>query len=69
MVTSDKKKKRKINRYKNQDKFSHLSKISYLTKIFDIMLPNLDPRPKYKNMVKNKQHKFQIKLKLQNNTN
>ena len=54
---------------KNLDKTSYLCKISYLIKFFDIILPNLDPRPEEKNMAKHKQSKSQIELKLPNNTN
>ena len=46
-----------------------LCKITYLIKIFDIILPNLDSIPEVKNMAKNKQNRSQIKLKLLNNTN
>lgn len=56
--------KKKLS-YKNQDKISHLSKISYLIKIFDIILPNLNPRPEDKKMVKNNQNRSQIKLNYQ----
>ena len=55
--------------YKNEDKIYYLSKICYLIKVFDIIQPNVDPRPEDKNMVKNKQNRCQLKLKLTNNTN
>ena len=55
--------KKKLS-YKNQDKISHLSKISYLIKIFDIILPNLNPRQEDKKMVMVKTRKSQ-----QNQTN
>ena len=53
----------------NLDETSYICKISYLIKIFDIILPKLDPRPEEKNMTKYKQSKSQIELKLPNNTN
>ena len=46
--------------HKNQDEISYLSKMSYLINIFDIILPNLDPRQEDKNMAKNKQGTSQI---------
>lgn len=49
---------KKKKSHKNQDK------ISYLIKIFDIILPNLDPRPEEKKQDKNKLNRSQIKLKL-----
>ena len=55
--------------HKNLDRTSYLCKISYLIKIFDIILPNLDPEPEEKNMAKHKQSKSQVELKLPNNTN
>ena len=56
--------KKKLS-YKNEDKISHLSKISYLIKIFYIILPNLNPRPEDKKVVKNNQNRSQIKLNYQ----
>ena len=66
---SDKIMKKFFLSHKNQDKISYLCKITYLIKIFDIILPNLDFIPEVKNMAKNKQNRSQIKLKLLNNTN
>ena len=47
---SDKIKKNIFLSRKNQDKISYVK--NYLIKIFDIILPNINPRPEDKNMEK-----------------
>ena len=63
---SGKIKKKFFSSRKNQDKISYV-KNSYLIKIFDIILPNINPRPEDKSMAKNKQNmKTVYKLHRQN---